>query len=460
MLLLNANPTTSVTEVSPWALIPFAIMLIMIAVAPLLAEEWWERNRHKLLISMALGIPTAIYLIINNFGSQLEHQVLFDYVPFMALLTALFVITGGIHLKGDIKAKPIINTAFLAIGYVLASIMGTTGAAMLLIRPLIDTNKQRTFKVHTILFFIAAVANCGGLLTPLGDPPLFLLYLRGAHFTWFFHLFPEWAFTGTLLLIIYFLVDSFYYKKEPWTNLSADAREVEPISFRGKLNFLYLIGVILSVAFINAGTIPQMGEENAPIWITYLREIVLGILVALSLLTTQKEIRELNKYSWRPIIEVGVVFLGIFITMTPALMYLKEHAGDFGMTQAWQFFYSTGLLSSFLDNAPTALAFHGVASGLPEAITAASQGIIDGSVSLNGITTPVVASISEVLLKAIATGAVFFGSMTYIGNGPNFMVKAIAEANGIKMPSFFAYMFKFSLIILLPIYIITQLLFL
>ena len=442
---------------SAWSMIPFGIMLLMIAIGPLVAEKFWEKNMNKLIVSLVLGVPTAVCLIIGGMMHELEHQLLYDYVPFIILLLALFVITGGIHLSGDIKAKPWINTTFLGVGWLLASIMGTTGAAMLLIRPVIATNQQRKYTTHTILFFIALVANCGGLLTPLGDPPLFMLFLRGASFSWFMHLAPEWAVTGLILLAIYFAMDTYFYRKEEWTALSADAREKQPLRLQGNINFLYLIGVVLSVAFINEGTIPQMGEEDAPIWLKFLREIVLVSLLLLSLYTTTKSVRyEDNKFTWEPIIEVAVLFLGIFTTMTPALAYLKAHAADLGFTTPWQFYYATGLLSSFLDNTPTAVAFHGVASGLPESLAAAQAGIVDGVIG----GTSFVAGIPEVLLKAISLGAVMFGAMTYIGNGPNFMVKAIAEENNIKMPSFFGYMLKFSLIILLPVYIIVQLIFL
>lgn len=442
---------------SAWSMIPFGIMLLMIAIGPLVAEKFWEKNMNKLIVSLVLGVPTAVCLIIGGMMHELEHQLLYDYVPFIILLLALFVITGGIHLSGDIKAKPWINTTFLGVGWLLASIMGTTGAAMLLIRPVIATNQQRKYTTHTILFFIALVANCGGLLTPLGDPPLFMLFLRGASFSWFMHLAPEWAVTGLILLAIYFAMDTYFYRKEEWTALSADAREKQPLRLQGNINFLFLIGVVLSVAFINEGTIPQMGAEDAPIWVKFMREIVLVSLMFFSLHFTDKKVRyEDNKFTWEPIIEVAVLFLGIFTTMTPALAYLKAHAADLGFTTPWQFYYATGLLSSFLDNTPTAVAFHGVASGLPGSLAAAGAGIVDGVVE----GTSFVAGIPEVLLKAISLGAVMFGAMTYIGNGPNFMVKAIAEENNIKMPSFFGYMIKFSLIILLPVYIIVQLIFL
>lgn len=431
-----------------WCSIPFVIMLLSIAVGPLIAESWWGKNKNKLLVSLFLGIPVTIYMLVNGFSENLLDTVIYDYVPFMILLGSLFIITGGIHISGDIKATPLNNTLFLGIGYILASIMGTTGAAMLLIRPVIATNSERKFTTHTILFFIAAVANCGGLLTPLGDPPLFMLYLRGAEFSWFLNLLPEWLFTGSLLLFIYYLVDRHYYKKEDWTNIAEDYIQIKPIRVSGNINFLFLVGVVIAVAFINKGTIHQMGEENASIGLKYLREIALILLAGASMYFTKSEVRKSNKFSWEPIVEVAYLFLGIFITMAPTLLWLANNAASFGVTEPWQFLYASGTLSSFLDNTPTAVAFYDLARGL------VSSGL-PASLSASTMT----AGIPEILLKAICVGAVFFGSMTYIGNGPNFMVKSIAEESGIKMPSFFAYMFKFSLIILLPIYILVQLIF-
>ncbi|MCQ2311138.1 MAG: sodium:proton antiporter [Paludibacteraceae bacterium] len=431
-----------------WAMIPFGIMLLAIAIGPIIAPEKWESNLNKLIVSAILGVPVAIYMICMGLGHSLVDTIFFDYVPFIILLLALFVITGGIHLSGDIKAKPIVNTIFLAIGFLLASLMGTTGAAMLLIRPVLATNAQRKYKMHTVLFFIALVANCGGLMTPLGDPPLFMLFLRGAKFTWFASMWAPWLFTGALLLIMYFLADTYYYKKEDWTALSADAREAQPLKLKGNINFLWLVGIVASVAFLNAGTIPAMGAEDAPLYIKYLREIAMLVFMGLSMLTTPHKVRyDDNKYTWAPILEVAALFIGIFTTMAPALIFLKENAASLGLTHIWQYYYSTGLLSSFLDNTPTAVAFHSMATGLSPEIMA----------SMDATT---VAGIPELLLKAICIGAVFFGAMTYIGNGPNFMVKAIAEENKIDMPSFFGYMIKFSLIVLLPVYIIVQLIFL
>ena len=433
---------------SAWSMIPFGLMLLTIAVAPLLAEHWWESNKHKLTVALFLGVPTAVCLIAGGMCHDLEHQLFGDYIPFIVLLLALYVVTGGIHLAGDIKAKPWVNTTFLGLGWLLASVMGTTGAAMLLIRPLLATNQQREHKVHTVLFFIALCANCGGLLTPLGDPPLFMLFLRGAEFTWFFSMWAPWLLTGVLLMVIYFALDTYYYNKEHWTAISADHREHTPLKVEGKVNFVYLVGVVLTVAFINAGTIPEMDAPNAPIWLKYMRELVLISLTLLSLYTTKRKVRfEMNKFSWDPIIEVAVLFLGIFTTMTPALAYLNANAASLGLSEIWQFYYSTGLLSSFLDNTPTAVAFHSVATGL----SAEQMATFGGNV---------VAGVPEILLNAICIGSVFFGAMTYIGNGPNFMVKAIAEESGVKMPSFFGYMFRFSLIVLLPVYILVQVIFL
>lgn len=423
-----------------WAMIPFFLMLLCIAVLPLCVPKWWKNNTNKLLVSALLGIPIAVFMVMNGMGAKLEHQILFDYIPFIILLLALYVVTGGIYISGDLAAKPWINTTFLVVGYVLSSIMGTTGAAMLLIRPLINTIRQRHFKTHTILFFIAAVANCGGLLTPLGDPPLFMLYLRGAEFTWFLRLFPAWLATGVLLLGTYFVVDTFYYHRERKMVTDCDNRNVTPLGLYGKRNIVFLVLVIFSVAFLNENYIPSIGGE-APIYMRYVREYALLAITLASWLITGKKLRVHNHFSWTPIVEVAYLFIGIFVTMTPALFFLNEHAVSLGLQQPWHYFYTTGILSSVLDNTPTALAFHTVALGLPE-------------------TANLIAGVPEPILKSIATGAVFFGAMTYIGNGPNFMVKSIAEENRIKMPSFFAYMYKFSLIVLLPIYVIVQWIFL
>jgi Na+/H+ antiporter NhaD/arsenite permease-like protein len=426
------------TEIPLLATLPFILMLLSIAMFPLFWNHFWEKNKNKLIVALVLSTPIIIYLFVAGLSERLFETVIFDYIPFIILLGSLFTITGGIYLSGDIEAKPSVNTLFLLIGAVLASIMGTTGAAMLLIRPVIQTNKERKYKVHTILFFIGIIANCGGLLTPLGDPPLFMMYLRGAPFLWFAHLVPEWLITNLLLLIIYYIVDSYYHKKEPAKALELDKSVIRPIKIEGKLNFLWLVGVVLSVAFINEQYISFIHLNQ---YYKFLREAVIVGMAILSLLFTTRLLRESNNFTWEPIKEVAYLFIGIFITMVPCLLYLETHAKTLGVTSPSQFYFFAGLLSSFLDNTPTAVTFHSLALGL-------------GTNATN-----IVAGIPEELLRAISIGSVFFGSMTYIGNGPNFMVKAVAEENNIKMPSFFAYIYKFSLIVLLPVFIIIELLF-
>ena len=433
-------------EIPAWMLIPFAVQLLCIAVFPLTKiGEWWEHNLHKLYISLLLGVPVGAWLCLNGMSHELEHQMIYDYVPFILLLMALFVTTGGICIRGDMRATPTTNTQIMALGWVLASFMGTTGAAMLLIRLLLQTISQRQYKAHTVMFFIAIVANFGGLLTPLGDPPLFLLFQKGAPFGWFMSMLPEWAVTGVLLLGIYWLVDNYYYKKEPWHLLSADYREQTKVTATGLINILWLLCVVASTMFINPSYIPAMGAEDAPWYLRLLREWAFILIIILSMLTTKRKVRKDNSFSWTPILEVACVFCGIFATMTPALMFLEQH--PLPVEHPWEFVYATGSLSAFLDNAPTAMVFHATATTLPASTAAVAAGTA-------------VAGISEAFLRAICMGAVFFGAMTYIGNGPNFMVKSIAEESGIKMPSFFGYMLKFSIIVLLPIYVIVQLLFL
>ncbi len=416
---------------------PFLLLLLAIAVLPLTHGRFWEKNLNKLLVALALSLPVAVVFLVRGDASPILHSLAFDYVPFIILLGALFTITGGIHLSGDIEATPAVNTLFLGAGAVLASLMGTTGAAMLLIRPVLHTNKERHFKVHTVLFFIAVVANCGGLLTPLGDPPLFMMYLRGAPFAWFLRLAPEWLTANGLLLLIYFFADSRCHRKEPPQAIQSDKTHIVPLRLHGTLNFIWLIGVVLAVAFLNEQTMPALGRPSC---LKFIREAFILAMTALSWVTTRRQVRQWNHFTWHPILEVGYLFLGIFITMVPCLLYLQGHAASLGVRLPFHFYYASGALSSFLDNTPTAVTFHSLALGL---------GVKTGFLT---------AGIPDVLLKAIAAGAVFFGSMTYIGNGPNFMVKAVAEHAHVKMPHFFGYMIKFSLVVLLPVFILVQLL--
>lgn len=427
-----------------YSLIPFILMLISIAVIPVVSEKFWDSNRNKLIISLILGIPAIIWLLLNGLTHELEHALLFDYVPFIILLFGLFVVTGGIFVDGDIEAKPKNNTILLIIGTVLASFMGTTGAAMLLIRTLIKINSERKHKAHSVMFFIATVANAGGLLTPIGDPPLFMMYLRGVPFDWFFRLAPEWFLTNSLLLIIYFFVDRYYYAKEDKDRIERDKKELQPIKIVGNLNFLWLVGIVLAVAFINPNYFPVFKENH---YLTFSREAVILVFAGLSMLLTNKAIRKANNFNWHPIEEVAFLFFGIFSTMVPAIVYLEHHASEFGISSPFSFYYSTGILSAFLDNTPTAVTFYSLALGLVNEFPQQFAGM------------DLIAGIPISIMIAISLSSVFFGGMSYIGNGPNFMVKAIAEKEGVPMPHFFAYIYKFSLIYLLPIFILVQLLF-
>lgn len=433
-------------NIETYLLIPFVVMLLSIAILPLIMPRFWGSNVNKLILVLLISVPTAMMLTRADLGENLRHQMLYDYIPFISLLAALYVVTGGIRIHYETIPTPMVNTAIMFIGYGLASVVGTTGAAMLLIRPLLEINRKRKYKIHTLLFFIAIVANCGGVLTPLGDPPLFLLYLRGAEFSWFQTLFPQWALLGSMLMIVYLSLDTFYWKVRNERALFADHphrhEESIHIAVSGVVNVFLLSGILLSVAFLNPAKVPAMGDHDAAWYMRFLREIVLAVILLLSLLLTRPGVRRRNHFSWEPISEVAILFIGIFVTMTPALLYLNANAASLGIDQPWQFFLASGALSSFLDNAPTAVAFHTVAAGLP---------IAEGATLMAGIPVK--------MLMAISLGSVWFGAMTYIGNGPNFMVKAVAENDGVRMPSFFGYIFKISLIVLLPSYLLMMLLF-
>ncbi len=426
-----------------YSVTPFILMLLAIAILPLTSPHFWESNKNKFFVSLTLGIPTGFWLLANNLSEALIHSIFFDYVPFIILLGALFIITGGIHLEGDLLANPRVNTIFLIISAILASFMGTTGAAMLLIRPLLKTNFRRKHKTHIILFFIAIAANCGGLLTPLGDPPLFILYLRGVPFFWFFNLVKEWLIANALLITIFYFIEKHYYKKESEEDLSLDRSEYQKLRIKGQRNLIFLLGVVLAVAFINPLFLPFIQPHHIS---SYLREIAIVLMAVLSLVLTSRKVRQQNNFNWHPINEVAVLFFGIFITMVPALLYLEANAQNFGFKTIYSFYYASGSLSSFLDNTPTAVTFYSLAKGL----------ITQQPHLFNDLV--IVGGIPEHLLEGIATGCVFFGAMSYIGNGPNFMIKAIAEHEKIPMPHFFEYMYKFSLIVLLPVFIIVQLL--
>jgi len=427
-----------------WSVIPFALILLGVAVLPIVAGHWWHNNWNKLLVSLVLGIPTSIYLIYLGRTHDLVHQLVLDYIPFIALLGALFYISGGIVLRGDIRATPANNVIFLAIGSALASFIGTTGASMVLIRPLLRTNSERKHVVHTVIFFIFCVSNIGGLLTPLGDPPLFLGYLKGVPFTWTFQLFPQWALTLGILLTMYFIWDTIAYRKEEVRDIQRDETEIQPLVIRGHLNFLWLLGVILVVAFVNEQYEPFKTLIQKNDYFKLMQVPCLLALVGLSAYFTPKRYREENNFNLHPIEEVAFLFVGIFMTMIPALILLKAEGAALGIRTPVQYFVATGVFSSFLDNAPTYLVFLALAEGM---LPAGQQTVHQ-----------VVAQL-PLILTGISLGAVFMGANTYIGNAPNFMVKAIAEERGVPMPSFGMYL-VYSVIILGPVFALVAWLFL
>ncbi|HRG45144.1 MAG TPA: sodium:proton antiporter [Leptospiraceae bacterium] len=430
-------------DLAIWSVIPFVIILLCIAILPISPHHiahWWEQNNNKLIISGVLGGVAFGILTANGWFGKIYHTLVFEYVPFIILLGSLFYISGGIVLKGDIKATPVNNLLFLLTGSFLASIIGTTGASMLLIRPLLKTNSERKHVVHTVIFFIFMVSNIGGSLTPLGDPPLFLGYLQGVPFTWTFGLFPEMIFSIVILSIVYIIWDNIQYKKETKIDIKKDAAAAEPISITGQVNFLWLLGIVLSVAFLNENYIPAIKHNP---YIAFVREAVMIGLVFASFFTSDPKLREHNKFTLGPIQEVAYLFIGIFITMIPALILLEAHGKELGVTQPWQFFWATGGFSSVLDNAPTYLTFLSLAKGLTGA-TDVHQILANKE--------------WEQLLKAISVGAVFMGANTYIGNAPNFMVKSVAEENKVPMPSFGGYLL-YSFGVLIPLFILITLIF-
>jgi len=451
-LWINDAPVNAPSLLSA---IPFAILLLCIALLPLFhgTHHWWERNSNKLLISVVLGLFTLLYYQFRQTGylhndhlsepgfpavlAVLYVALLNDYVPFMAMLFSLYTISGGIRWDIRMKPTPLVNATLLLVGTLLASFIGTTGASMLLIRPVIEINQHRKHKLHTILFFIFLVANIGGSLLPLGDPPLFIGYLRGVPFLWTLALVPHWACCAVLLLIIYFIWDTLVFRREvlPEVDLAphADGRTRRSFEVSGRINYLWLAGVVFSLALLLPGK-PFLGTN----WIVpvYFREAMMLLFTALSWFTTPHGVRDKNQFNFTAIGEVAFLFIGVFICMLPPLEILQVRGNELGLTEPWQFFWTTGILSSFLDNAPTYAIFFETALSLQP-----------------GTKIP-----ADPLLIALSVGAVFMGANTYIGNGPNFMVKSIAEGAGIKMPSFFGYML-YSVTILIPIFVLLTFLF-
>jgi Na+/H+ antiporter NhaD/arsenite permease-like protein len=435
------------SALSAWWGLPFAGILLSIALMPLIVPTFWHHHYGKVAAFWALSflLPFALLFGVGSAGSNFVHALVGEYIPFIILLTALFTVSGGIYIRGDLRGSPVLNTSILAIGAVLASFMGTTGASMLLIRPLIRANADRKQMAHVVIFFIFIVSNAGGSLTPLGDPPLFLGFLKGVEFFWTLKtLFPETLFLVGSLLLIFYLLDTWFFRRE-------GDRLVDPapgriaIGFDGSINFLLLAGVV-SLVLMSGAWKPGVSFD---VWGTevglpgLLRDIGLIIITLVSLRLTPAQVHEDNQFGWAPMQEVAKLFAGIFLTIIPVIAMLRAGVdGPFGAIvgavtrpdgspDVLMYFWITGVLSSFLDNAPTYLVFFNTAGGDPQVLmtTLAST------------------------LAAISAGAVFMGANSYIGNAPNLMVKAIAEDRGVKMPSFFGYML-WSGCILLPLFFI------
>jgi Na+/H+ antiporter NhaD/arsenite permease-like protein len=435
---------------SPFWALPFAGILLSIAVVPLVASSVWHHHFGKISAAWALAflVPFASSFGFAAAFGAFVHAMLAEYVPFIVLLTALFTVAGGICLHGDLRAAPWLNTGLLALGTALASIMGTTGAAMLLIRPLLRANEGRKRVVHLVVFFIFLVANAGGSLSPLGDPPLFLGFLNGVSFFWTtVHLALPMLFICCVLLVLFHALDSFHFAKEPKPERAGTAM---PLSVDGKINFAWLAAVVALVLMSGVwkpGVTFDIAGTHAALQDLVRDLLLIGVTLA-SLATTPKSARTGNDFNWAPIAEVAILFSAIFITIVPVIailragetgafagiVHLVHHAN--GQPSDVAYFWATGLLSSFLDNAPTYLVFFNLAGGDAQTLMT------------TGAST----------LAAISAGAVFMGANSYIGNAPNFMVKAIAESRGIVMPGFFAFL-GWSAIILLPVFLITGWLF-
>ena len=431
-----------------WWAIPFAGVLLSIALMPLLIPKFWHHHFGKVAAGWALAfvLPFAAVHGAGAAGQALLHTLVAEYLPFIILLTALFTVSGGIYVRGNLHGSPALNTSLMAIGAVLASAMGTTGASMLLIRPLIRANDNRKHVAHVIVFFIFIVSNIGGSLTPLGDPPLFLGFLQGVEFFWTLkHVLPETVFLVAVLLALFYVIDSYWYRKEGVLPVDPTPDDQPRLGLEGAINLLPLAAIVALVLMSGVwkpGVVYHLWGVEVPLQQIVRDGLLVGVTLA-SIAITPRAVRVANQFSWGPMQEVAKLFIGIFITMLPVLAMLKAgEAGAFaavtravtgenGQPLPWAYFWFSGILSSFLDNAPTYLVFFNLAGGDPQQLMG-----------------PLAAT-----LAAISAGSVFMGANSYIGNAPNFMVKAIAEDRGIRMPSFFGYM-AWSFGVLVPLFVI------
>jgi len=435
------------------SVLPFAGLILLIAILPFFpaVSHWWEKHHSKFKVALACAIGGILLYVIPTGDAHKIWMTYLEYAAFIAMLAALFVVAGGIHISGAFAGFPYTNTIFLAIGAVLASLLGTTGASMILIRPLLRANRSRQHKSHIVIFFIFIVSNCGGLLTPLGDPPLYLGFLRGVPFDWTLRLAPQWVLTNVLLLIIFYFFDAWYFRREE-THLHAtligEIRNAKrKIHVQGWINVLFLAGILgvilVSGYFIHPLLVRCRGELAAEITSKIFQVVMMGALAFGSYRLTSAKIHRENDFNFAPIWEVAILFFGIFGAMIPALALLEAKSQMMALREPWQYFWMSGSLSSVLDNAPTYLVY---------ATLAASQN------HLSAIHLGDLADQFPALLAAISCGTVFMGAITYIGNGPNFMVKSVAEHARVKMPSFGGYLL-WSGAILIPVFILQTFIF-
>ncbi|MDD8017922.1 MAG: sodium:proton antiporter [Bacteroidota bacterium] len=422
---MSADSGVEIVPVDPVMIVPFVLLLVTIAVAPFINKRWWEKNYPA--VSVSLGLVVVVYYLLGVHNLTRVVTTLHEYISFIALLGSLFVVSGGIHIRLKGKATPLANVILLGFGSLIANIVGTTGASMLLIRPYIRTNKYHIRSYH-IVFFIFLVSNVGGALTPIGDPPLFLGYLKGIPFFWFAqYVWLKWLIVVSVLLMIFYVIDTRDFRKRSASLQHKVEEEGEKAAFEGLQNLGFLLAILVAV-FI----------EN-PVGV---REAIMTAAAAGSYYTTSKKIHDRNNFNFIPIKEVAILFLGIFATMMPALDWLTLNVHQLGIVRVEQFYWMTGALSSVLDNAPTYLSFLAASFGLFHLNLEDPQHM------------QIFLQAHWWYIQAVSIAAVFFGAMTYIGNGPNFMVKSIAEQSGVEMPSFFGYIIRYSLPILLPIYIV------
>ena len=441
-----------------WMCVPFAALLLSIAAFPVVKPEWWEEHQPIVvaICSVAFLIPFTAAFGLGSAVETVLECIINDYLTFIVLLFGLFCVAGNITLEGDLAGSPRVNVGLLLFGTLLSSLVGTTGASMLMVRPMIKMNSWRRRKRHIMIFFIFLVSNIGGCLTPIGDPPLLLGFSRGVPFTWSLRLFPVMLFNAAILLTIFYFIDMRAYRLDIATGRKPDiSKPGTTVAIRGLHNLIFLVMIVAAVILSGVlPTLPMFQDASGNVMgihiyghvtltVPAIIEIVVILVAALlSFKTSSPAIRQANHFSWGAIKEVAVLFIGIFITMQPALMLLKQYGPTLGLETPFQMFWITGLLASFLDNTPTYLVF---------LTTACSMGFAQGVVTSLG-------TIPAEMLMAISCGAVFMGANSYIGNAPNFMVKAISDENGVNMPSFFGYL-KWSLGILVPVFLLDSLLF-